>query len=159
MSDRNRHWTIVLRIGPAIIRNDRGPTGTAGVLIVGIAAEALIQLTVFAELVTVECYAQPGLIRYGYRPIRIGHEASFDDVVGEVMVMSVGSEGDIGDDGAKVQHGCQLYSELTGRVDGHTELKRLADAGGFHAGAYAAPERSIEKDDIYGAVKHVGREL
>src|SRR5918993_2520518 len=48
----------VLRVGPAVVRDRRGPAGAERVLVVGVAAELFVQLRVLAELVAVEAHAK-----------------------------------------------------------------------------------------------------
>ena len=44
-------------------------------------------------------------------------------------------------------------------MDGDAKLEGVADARGFHARTYPAPERRVEQDHVDGAVQHVGGEL
>src|SRR6202050_5463206 len=75
------------------------------------------------------------------------------------MVVGVGGEGEIGDGGAEVEHGGQLNAKFAGGVDGDAELECLANAGGFDAGADAAPEGGGEQDHVGVGVQDVGGEL
>src|ERR1035438_1419 len=155
----NRHRVIVLWIGPAVVGNDGGPAGTAGILIVGITAETLVKFVVLAQLFAIESDAQPGLGRHRDCAVVIGHAAAFDDVVGEAMIVRVGGERKIWDNRAEVKHGGELDAELAGGVYGDTQLEGFTNGGGFDAGSDAAPESGVEKDDVDGGVKNVGGEL
>src|SRR4051812_42722340 len=88
-SDRSKTEAISghSRIRPAIVGENRGPAGSSGVLIVGIAAEALIKLAVFAQLFAVEPDTETGAVRYANGAVFVRHEAALNDVVREVMVV------------------------------------------------------------------------
>src|ERR1051326_6634915 len=156
---RNFDRPVVVRIGPTIIRDQRGPARPAGILIVRIAPQALVKFAVFAQLFTIEFDAQAGSARHFDRTILVLHQTTLDDVVCEMVIVSVRSEGEVRQDGTEMQHGGQLNSEFAGGVDCNAELKRFANGGSFHAGSNAAPERSVEQNDIDGGVERVGGEL
>src|SRR5215472_13517353 len=83
---------IVARISPSVVGDERRPAGPSRVLIVRISAQALIELMVLGKLVAVESHAQTRAIRHANRPAFVLHEAAFDDVVREVMIMGIGGE-------------------------------------------------------------------
>src|SRR5262245_45282074 len=105
---------IVGRISPAVVGDERRPAGTTGVLIIRISAEALVELVVLGEFVAVESDAEARTIGHSDGAAFIFHEAAFDDVVGEVMVVGVGGKGQVRNDGAQMQHGRKLNAELAG---------------------------------------------
>src|ERR1022692_4251422 len=75
------------------------------------------------------------------------------------VVVGIGGEGEIRDDGAEMEHGGQLNAEFAGGVYGDAELEGLADGGGFHAGADAAPECGVEQNHVDGGREDIGGEL
>src|ERR1035438_3619197 len=58
-----------------------------------------------------------------------------------------------------MEHGGQLNTELAGGVYGDAELEGLADSGGFHTGADAAPECGVEQNHVDGGREDIGGEL
>src|SRR5207247_2378837 len=81
------------------------------------------------------------------------------DVVGEVVVVGVGGEGQVGQHGAEMQHGGELDAELAGGMHGDAELEGLADAGSLDAGPHAAPKGGVEQDDVDRRIEDVGGQL
>src|ERR1035441_1821526 len=49
--------------------------------------------------------------------------------------------------------------EFAGGVYGDAELEGLADCGGFHTGADAAPECGVEQNHVDGGIEDIGGEL
>ena len=58
-----------------------------------------------------------------------------------------------------MQHNRELDAELSGGMDGHAELKRLAHPCGLDARANAAPEGGVQQNHIEGSMMNVGGEL
>src|SRR4051794_26018442 len=81
--------TEVLRVGETVIRQDRGPTGTPGVLVIWIPSEALVKFAVFTQLLPVEPDSEPRGPRHWQASVFILHQPAFDDVVCEVMIVRV----------------------------------------------------------------------
>ena len=109
--------------------------------------------------VAIQRHAQPGGGRHRHRAVAIGPLAAHDHVVHEMMVVGVGGKGQVREDGAEVEHRCELDAELAGRVHGHAELERLADSGRLHARADPSPECRVEEYHVDGGLQHVGRQL
>src|SRR5260370_37140482 len=107
-SVRKRDGAIVCGIGPAVVGNDGGPAGTAGILIVWVAAQALVELAVLAEFLAIEFDAEAGLIGHADGAVFVTHEAALNDVAGEVRVVGIGAEGTVGADSAQRQQGRAL---------------------------------------------------
>src|ERR1035438_1241019 len=152
VGDGNR--AVVFGIGPAVVGNERRPAGTAGIPIVGVAAEALVEFAVLAQFLAVKLDAEAGLIGHADRAVFVAHEAALNDIVPQVMVVGIGGEGEVGDDGAEMEHGGQLNAEFAGGVYGDAELEGLADGGSFHAGADAAPECGVEQNHVDRSEEH-----
>src|SRR5665213_3416215 len=85
MSVRNFHDPIVLRVGPPFIGKNRRPAGTAGIPIIRISAEPLVQFAVLAEFVAIEPHAQTRSVRHTDGAVLVLHRAAFDDVVGKAV--------------------------------------------------------------------------
>src|SRR5690606_4447950 len=51
--------TIIQRIRPALVRNERAPAGAQRILIVGIRPELPVELVVACQLVAIERHAEP----------------------------------------------------------------------------------------------------
>src|SRR6059036_3717710 len=79
LSAWNRHGPVVVRIGPAVVGNDRRPLRTSRVPIIGITVQPLVQLAVLAHLVPIQFNPQSG--RGGNRDGAglVAHRAAFDD--------------------------------------------------------------------------------
>src|SRR5665647_3396216 len=131
-SVRDRDWAIVFGIGPAVVGNDGCPAGAAGVPIVGVAAETLVEFAVLAQFFAIQLDAEAGLIGHTDPAVFVAHEATLNDVVRQVMVVGIGGEGEVGDDRAEMQHGGQLNAEFAGGVDGDAELEGLAAVSYTH---------------------------
>src|SRR5688500_7490448 len=116
-------------IRPTIVGNSRCPTPTQRVLIVRITAEAFVQLSILAQLLTIELYPKPGSVGHSYLPIVVLHQTALDYVVSQVVIMRISGVGKIWDHGTEVQHGRKLDPELSGRMNGDAKLERLAHAG------------------------------
>src|ERR1039457_6120445 len=155
----NRTRAIVWGICPGVVGTHGCPAGAAGIPIIGVAAETLVEFAVLSQFLAIERDAETGSIRHADGAVFVAHEAALNDVVRQVMVVGVGGEREVGDDGSQVQHGGQLNAEFAGGVDGDTELEGLADGGGFHAGAYAAPECGVEQNHVDRGIEDIGGEL
>src|ERR1039458_4480087 len=102
---------IVFGVGPAVVGNDGGPAGAAGILIVGVAAETLVELGVFAQFFAIELDAQAGLIGDADRAVLVTYEASWNLIVLQVMVVGIGGEGEVRELGAEMGPGGELNAE------------------------------------------------
>src|ERR1017187_4541670 len=102
---------IVFGVGPAVVGNDGGPAGAAGILIVGVAAETLVELGVFAQFFAIELDAEAGLIGDADRAVLVAHEPALNHIVLQVMVVGIGGEGEVRDHGAEMQHGGELNAD------------------------------------------------
>ena len=89
---RNRWGSGIFWIGPAIVGNQRRPSGAQGILIVRIAAQTLVELAVLAQFLAVELHAQSRPIGYPDCTVFISHQAALDNVVSQMMVMRIGRE-------------------------------------------------------------------
>src|SRR4051794_7692309 len=72
-----------------------------------------------------------------------------------MVIVCIGSEGQVRDHRTQMQHGGKLYPQFARRVDGYSDLKGFADSGGFHALADTAPESGVQKNYIYGGIQNV----
>ena len=86
---------------------------------------------------------------------RVVKKKDVTEIVGQLVVMGVGGQREVGQDRAKMQHGGKLNTELARGVDGNTQLEGLADARRLHAGPDAAPERRIQKNNVDGGIKNI----
>src|SRR5581483_12100348 len=128
----------------------RHPVGTAGVAVVRVAADRAEQLVVRAQPVAVELDAQPRAAGHGDLAVDVAHESSLDDVVAEVMVVRVGRELQVGEEGAEVQHGGQLDAQLPAGMDADSPLEGLADLGRLPGLETPPPEGGVEADNVAG---------
>src|ERR1044072_2057 len=85
--------------------------------------------------------------------------AALNDVTSQMMIMSISRERQVGNDGAEMQHRCELNSELARRMHGNTELKRFANGGCFHARANAAPKRRVKQHHVDRRIQNISRQL
>src|ERR1700730_3704925 len=83
---------FIVWISPAIIRDSRRPSRSQRIPIVRIGTEALVKLTVDAELFVIELYAEPRSSRHRDGAVFVLELATGDDVVLEVMIVRVGGE-------------------------------------------------------------------
>src|SRR4030095_125486 len=137
----NEGLPAIAGIRPAVVWHERRPAGPCRILIVRVVALFAIEVLISGQLLAVETDAKP-------RPLVVWQLSALDDVVGEVVVVRVGSERQVRHHGPEMQHRGQLDAKLAGRMHGDAELKRLADSGGLDAPANATPERS--GDDEHG---------
>src|SRR6185369_14922235 len=89
---RNLHATVVLRIGPPVVGNNRRPSRTSRILIVRIVSQALVKLVVLAEFLAIELHAEPGPSGHIDRPVLVLHEAALNHIVCQMMIVRVGRE-------------------------------------------------------------------
>src|SRR5690625_2445675 len=135
------------------------PGGPGRVAVVGVGAQTLVELGVLGDLVPVQAHPQSGLGGHGHAPLAVGALAALDDVVGEVVVVRVGGEDQVGQYGTQVQHGGQLDAQFTGGVHGDAKAEGLADVACFYAASDAAPEGGVQQDHVHRRVEHVGGQL
>src|SRR5688572_3053518 len=159
ISIRYRSGARVVWIRPPVVGNERRPTCAGRILVVGVAAQPLVEFRVFPNLFAVELHAQSRTGRHPDGSVFVFHQPAFDDVVRKLMIMSVGSKREVRDHGSKMQHRRELNAELSGRVHGYSELKRFADSCGLYATPNAAPERGIQKDHVHRGVQGVCSKL
>src|ERR1019366_10829452 len=100
VGDGNR--AVVFGIGPAAVGDDRRPAGAAGIPIVGVAAEALVEFAVLVQFLAIKLDAEAGLIGHADSAVFVAHEAALNDIVPQVMVVGIGGEGEVGNDGAEM---------------------------------------------------------
>src|SRR5699024_8973 len=146
-------------VGEVGVRQEREPGGPGRVAVVGVGAQSLVELGVLGDLVPVQAHPQPGFGGYGHAPLAVGALAALDDVVGEVVVVRVGGEDQVGQYGTQVQHRGQLDTELTGGVHGDAKTEGVADIARFDAAADAAPEGGVQQDHVHRRVEHVAGQL
>ena len=78
-------------------------------------------------------HAKARPVRDADRAVLVLQLSALDDVVGQVVVVRVGGEGQVRHHRAQMQHRRELNAELAGGVHRHAQLKRFADACGLHA--------------------------
>src|SRR6185369_3014626 len=117
-------------------------------LIVPVVAKFAVEIGVFRQLLAIQPNSEPWSVGNTNGALLVLKFSAFDDVVDEMVVVRVGSEREVRNDCSEMKHGSELNAQLTRRVDRDTQLKRVAHAGRFHAGANAAPERCVEKNDV-----------
>ena len=155
----NKRLARVGRIGPAIVRDGGAQPGRPGPGRTDTARARDTARRTARALSRSSFTPRPGPSGTRIAPFSYLNLPALDDVVGQVVIVRIGREGQVRHDRAQVQHRRELDAELAGRVHRDAELKRLADAGRLHARADAAPERRVEQDDVDRAIQHVGREL
>src|ERR671913_136262 len=99
-------------IREALLGHEGVTAGVSGVPVVRISSQLLVELCVFVQLVPVQADTQPRAIGNLDRPTLVLELASYDDVVLQVMVVSIGREGEVGERGSEVQHGGKLYPQF-----------------------------------------------
>src|SRR4026209_2661304 len=84
-------------IRPSIVRNGRCPTRSERVLIIRVRTKTLVKLGVLGELVAVELHTEPRTQRHRNGAFLVFEPASLDDVIGEMMIVGVGSKCEVRD--------------------------------------------------------------
>src|SRR5687768_11469270 len=118
-------FTLVGRIRPSVIRDKRCPTRPTGILVVGIRTELAIKILVSGELLPIESHTEARPLRHTDRPLVIFEFPSLDDIVFEMVIVSVSRKPEVRHNGAKVKHRRQLNTELTRGVHRDSKLKCL----------------------------------
>src|SRR5271166_3091545 len=154
-----RDRALFLWVRPAIVRDNGGPAGPPRVLIIWVAAEPLVKLAVFAHLFAIQLHSQAAPARYADRPALIFHQATFNDVVRQVVVMCIRCEGQVWQHGAEMQHGRELNSQFAGGVHGDAKLEGFANTRRLYARPDAAPEGGVQQYHVNGGIQIVGGEL
>src|SRR5690625_6261154 len=83
-------------------------------------AKPLVEFVVLGKFIAVELHTEAGARGYGDLPIDVRHLAADDDIVDEMVVVSVGRKGQVGGDGAEVQHRGELDAKFPRRSEEHT---------------------------------------
>src|ERR1017187_10488871 len=97
---RNHYRPIVVRVCPTGVGDNRRPSRTARILVVRVAPETLVEFAVLAQFVAIQLPPETRLARNADRAILIWHQPTFNPVVGQMMVMRVGREREVGKDRA-----------------------------------------------------------
>src|SRR5688572_12827873 len=85
-----REWLrLIGRISPAVIRDEWCPARSAGILVVGIRTELAIQVFVLGQLVAIQPHTESGPVRYTNRAFLVLELSPFDDVVLEMVIVSI----------------------------------------------------------------------
>src|SRR5688572_1574167 len=151
--------TSIVWISPAIIGNQRRPTGPSGVLIVRIPTESLVEFRILPNLFSIEFHAETGTCGHTDGSVLIPHQTALNDVVSKVVIMSIRGKREVWQDGSQMQHGRKLNPQFSGGMDSHTELKRFTNRRSLYAASNTAPEGCIEENDVNRSVEHIRREL
>src|SRR5215211_1630113 len=85
----------VCGVGPAVVRDRRRPARPERVLVVGVAAQTFVKLSVLGQLVAVEPHAEARPRGHCDGATLVLERAALDDVVGQMMVMGVGREREV----------------------------------------------------------------
>src|SRR6185437_11030118 len=85
-SPRDFHGPVVLRVGPAVVGNNRSPIRPPWVPVIWIITQALVQFTVLAQLVAVQLDAETWLRWNGDSAVLVAHRAALDDVISQVVI-------------------------------------------------------------------------
>src|SRR5512143_1728771 len=86
------------RRGPPVVRQERRPAWPAWVLVVRIRPQLAVERGVLRDLVAIQSDPEPRSRWHGNGAVLVGELPALDDVVGEVMVVRVRSETQVGDD-------------------------------------------------------------
>lgn len=136
-------------VGPAFVGDQGEPAGAGGILVAGVAAEFAEEFGVAVEFLAVETDAKSGTVRDADGAVFVRERTALDYVIGQVVIVGVGGEAEIREEGAEVEHGGELDAEFSARVDRDAEVERFANTGRFDAGTDTAPKGGVEENDVH----------
>src|SRR3954471_16669479 len=106
----NKGLPVIAGIGPAVVRHQRRPTWATRILIVPVVAQFAIEIRIFRQLVSVEPHAESWTVRHSNRASVVLQLSPLDDVVHQMVIMSIGGERQVRHNRAEVKHRGQLDS-------------------------------------------------
>src|SRR4029450_2186409 len=100
----NERLPVIGGIRPAVVWHERRPAGPCRILIVRVVALFAIEVFASGQLLAVEPDGKPWPLGHFDRPLVVWQLSTLDDVVGEVLVVRVGSERQVRHHGPEMQH-------------------------------------------------------